>query len=94
MYGTYKHNFGKQIIYRMIEHRISVADMIMLRQMSELIREDKMRNESTKFSIEVVLKVDNIGEYRLRQLRHVQSGGNRKITFEIDATILIFEIEW
>jgi len=55
----------------MIELRMSIADMRMLRWRSRVIRQDEMRNEYIRDSIEVTSIVDKMREDRLKWLLHI-----------------------
>ena len=66
MYGTECWAVGRKI-----EQRMSVAEMRMLRWMSGVTREDKIRNEYIRGSIGVASIVDKMRENRLRWLGHV-----------------------
>ena len=66
MYGT-----ECWAVDRKIEQRMSVAEMRMLRWMSGVTREDKIRNEYIRGSIGVASIVDKMRENRLRWLGHV-----------------------
>jgi len=54
-----------------MERKISVAEMRILRWMNEVTREDRIKNEYIRGSIEVAPIVDNLSEYRLRWVGHV-----------------------
>ena len=66
MYGT-----ECWAVDRKIEQRMSVAEMRMLRWMSAVTREHKIRNEYIRGSIGVASIVDKLRENRLRWLGHV-----------------------
>ena len=59
------------VVDRKIEQRMSVAEIKMLRWMSGVTREDKIRNEYIRGSIGVASIVDKMRENRLRWLGHV-----------------------